>query len=236
MQLIVGRIVRPHGIRGEVIVEVRTDEPEARFVPGRALATEAPARPGAATATNGPAVPGAGAASVSGGAPAVPGAGAASVSGGAPAVPGAGTASGGAASLEPEPGAVRWVVPPTLTIEVVRSHQGRLIIGFEGVADRSVAEELRGVLLCVDSADVAPPADPDEFLDHQLVGLSVVTPAGEPLGEVAAIDHAPASDLLVLRRPAGGTALVPFVKAIVPEVDLAAGRVVVDPPEGLLEL
>jgi 16S rRNA processing protein RimM len=63
-----------------------------------------------------------------------------------------------------------------------------------------------------------------------------VNPAGETLGEVAGIDHAPASDLLVLRRVAGGTALVPFVKEIVPEVDVAGGRLVVDPPEGLLDL
>jgi 16S rRNA processing protein RimM len=88
----------------------------------------------------------------------------------------------------------------------------------------------------VDSADVAPPEDPDEFNDHQLVGLRAVTPAGEVVGEVTSIDHAPASDLLVLRRPDGRNALVPFVKAIVPEVDLAAGRVVVDPPAGLFDL
>jgi 16S rRNA processing protein RimM len=69
-----------------------------------------------------------------------------------------------------------------------------------------------------------------------LVGLSAVTPAGEALGEVTGVDHAPASDLLVLRRPDGRSALVPFVKAIVPEVDLGAGRVVVDPPAGLFDL
>jgi 16S rRNA processing protein RimM len=181
MQLIVGRIVRPHGIRGEVVVDVRTDEPDARFAVGSVLHTEpaASARPG----TAGP-------------------------------VP----------------------APAPLTIEAVRAHQGRLLVTFDGVYDRDVAENLRGVLLCVDSADVPPPDDPDEFHDHQLVGLAAVTPAGEPLGEVAAIDHAPASDLLVLRRPEGRTALVPFVKSIVPRVDLAAGRVVVDAPEGLLDL
>ncbi|HWG99880.1 MAG TPA: ribosome maturation factor RimM [Pilimelia sp.] len=167
MQLIVGRIVRPHGIRGEVIVEVRTDDPRDRFVAGRTLATD----------------------------------------------------SGDA-----------------LTIEELREHQGRLIVAFAGVADRDGAEALRGVLLCVDSAELSPPADPDEFHDHQLVGLAVVSPAGETLGEVVRIDHAPASDLLVLRRPDGGAALVPFVRAIVPEVDLAGGRVVVDPPEGLFDL
>ncbi|HEX7746740.1 MAG TPA: ribosome maturation factor RimM [Micromonosporaceae bacterium] len=188
MQLVVGRILRPHGIRGEVTVEVRTDEPDARFAVGSVLVTDATAaRPAAA----------------------------------APAAPG----------LEAP---VR--VPDRLTVESVRWHQGRLLIVFDGVYDRGLADALRGVLLCVDSADVAPPADPDEFNDHQLVGLTAVTPAGEELGEVTRIDHAPASDLLVLRRAEGGTALIPFVKAIVPEVDLAAGRLVVDPPGGLLDL
>jgi 16S rRNA processing protein RimM len=135
------------------------------------------------------------------------------------------------------PGAVPVRMPDHLTIESVRWHQGRLLVTFEGVYDRDVAEALRGVVLCVDSADVAPPDDPDEFNDHQLVGLTAVTPDGERLGEVTGIDHAPSSDLLVLRREqGGGSALIPFVKAIVPEVDLAAGRVVVDPPAGLLEL
>jgi 16S rRNA processing protein RimM len=184
MHLIVGRIVRPHGIRGEVIVQVRTDEPGERFTMGTTLATGDPDAPPSGDA--------------------------------------------------PEDG--RWVVPPALTIEAVREHQGRLIIAFDGVVDRNVAEELRGVLLWVDGSGLAAPADPDEFHDHQLVGLTAVTPGGETLGEVARIDHAPAADLLVLRRAGGGTALVPFVKAIVPEVDLPGRRVVVDPPEGLLDL
>ena len=185
MLLVVGRIGKPHGIRGEVTVEVRTDEPEARFAPGSVLCTEPGAKPPANPAP-GPGVP--------------------------------------------------FQVPAELTIEAARWHQGRLLVVFEGVLERDVAEALRGTLLTVDSADVAPPRDPEEFHDHQLVGLAVVTPAGERLGEVAAIDHGPASDLLVLRRPEGRTALIPFVKSIVPEVDLAGGRVVVDPPAGLLDL
>ena len=187
MQLIVGRIGKPHGIRGEVTVEVRTDEPEARFAAGSVLNTE----------------------------PAAP-------------VRGAPEAVAGLGEL------VR--VPEQLTVEAIRWHQGRLLVTFDGIYDRNFAEALRGTLLWVDSADVAPPSDPDEFHDHQLVGLTAVTPAGERLGEVARIDHAPASDLLVLRRPEGRTALIPFVREIVPEVDLAGGRVVVDPPEGLLDL
>jgi 16S rRNA processing protein RimM len=99
-----------------------------------------------------------------------------------------------------------------------------------------VAEALRGVLLQVDSAEVAPPDDPDEFHDHQLVGLRVETLDGALLGSVARIDHAPASDLIVLAKTGGGTALIPFVTAMVPAVDLAGGRVRVDLPEGLLDL
>jgi 16S rRNA processing protein RimM len=127
-------------------------------------------------------------------------------------------------------------VPQTLTIETVRPHLGRMLVVFDGVYDRNIADGLRGVLLCVDSEDLPVSDDPDEFSDHQLVGLAAVTPEGEQLGEVVSIDHAPASDLLVLRRPDGRSALVPFVKAIVPEVDLAGGRVVVTPPEGLFDL
>ena len=169
MQLVVGQIVRPHGIRGEVVVEVTTDRPDARFVPGSVLATDpAPA--------------------------------------------------GG------------------LQIEAVRPHQGRLIVAFDGVLDRESAEALRGVRLCVDSADVADSEDPDEFNDFQLVGLAAVDAAGQRLGEVVRIEHGPAADLLVVRLVEGRDALVPFVRAIVPTVDLAAGRMVLTPPEGLLEL
>jgi 16S rRNA processing protein RimM len=169
MQLVIGQIVRPHGIRGEVVVEVTTDEPAARYVAGSALSTD--------PATAGP-----------------------------------------------------------LTVEAVRPHQGRLIIAFDGVLDRDSADALRGVKLCVDAAELPAPEDPDEFHDFQLVGLAAVDPAGERLGEVVGVEHGPAADLLVLRRPDGHRALVPFVRAIVPTVDLVGGRVVLTPPEGLLDL
>ncbi|GGJ76756.1 ribosome maturation factor RimM [Pilimelia anulata] len=184
MHVIVGRIVRPHGIRGEVIVDVRTDEPEQRFTPGTALLT--------------------------------------------------GTARGPAPAPPATDG--RWVVPERLRLRTVRPHQGRLLVTFDEVTDRDVAEEVRGVVLWVPVADIGAPADPDEYHDHQLVGLRAVDPAGDPVGEVLRIDHAPAADLLVLRRPDGAIALVPFVAAIVPEVDVPGGRVVVDAPPGLFEL
>ncbi len=88
----------------------------------------------------------------------------------------------------------------------------------------------------MDSGELPPTADPDEFRDHELIGLSVRTAAGEQVGEVADVLHH-GQDLLVVRRagPGGGECLVPFVKAIVPEVDVRAGLLVIDPPRGLLD-
>ncbi|MEV5330071.1 ribosome maturation factor RimM [Nonomuraea sp. NPDC052634] len=166
MQLVVGRIGRPHGVRGEVTVEVRTDDPELRFAPGTAIATD--------PADRGP-----------------------------------------------------------LVVAGRRWHKGVLLVAFEEVPDRNAAEELRGTMLVIDSADVEPSDDPDEFHDHQLIGLTVVTVAGEHVGEVEDVLHH-GQDLLVVKRKGQDEALIPFVKALVPEVDLEAGRLVVDPPEGLL--
>lgn len=188
MLLVVGQIGKPHGIRGEVSVAVRTDEPEERFVAGSVFATEVP-RDRRVNAGPAAAVPG-----------------------------------------TPDQ------VPSSLVIESVRWHQGRGIVQFEGVHDRNGAEALRGVLLKVESSTLTPPSDPDEFHDHQLIGLRVVSVGGADLGAVARIDHAPASDLIVLDKSGGGTALIPFVTAMVPTVDVAGGRIVVDLPDGLLDL
>ncbi|MEV0969608.1 ribosome maturation factor RimM [Microtetraspora glauca] len=168
MQLVVGRIGRPHGVRGEVTVEVRTDDPELRFAPGTALATD--------PATAGP-----------------------------------------------------------LEIEGARWHKGILLLSLAGVDGRDAAEALRGTLLVIDSADLPPSGDPDEFHDYELVGLTVVTVGGEPVGEVADVLHH-GQDLLVVRRPSRAEAYVPFVKALVPEIDLEKGVLVVDAPPGLLDL
>ncbi|HEY7147141.1 MAG TPA: ribosome maturation factor RimM [Streptosporangiaceae bacterium] len=168
MQLVVGRVGRPHGLRGELTVEVRTDDPQARFAAGTVLATEPAAR--------GP-----------------------------------------------------------LTVASARWHSGRLLLAFAGYQDRTAAEDLRDTLLVVDSGELDDPADPDEFYDHQLIGLVAWTVTGEQVGVVADVLHH-GQDLLVI-RPAGGQQeiLVPFVAAIVPEVDVAAGRLTIDPPAGLLD-
>lgn len=123
-----------------------------------------------------------------------------------------------------------------LTVEAARDQNGRLVIAFEGVPDRNAAEQLRNTMLLVDAADVPPSDDPDEFHDTQLMGLSADLADGTHLGEVTDVLHLPHGDVLVVRRAEGSEVLVPFVKTIVPEVDLPAGRLVVDPPEGLLDL
>jgi 16S rRNA processing protein RimM len=122
-----------------------------------------------------------------------------------------------------------------LTVVSARPHTDRLLVRFAEVLTRDVAETLRGALLLVDVADLPPSPDPDEFYDHELEGLAAELPDGTPVGTVREVAHGPASDLLVLDLPDGREALVPFVRAIVPEVDLTAQRVVLDPPEGLLE-
>ena len=170
MQLVVGRIGRPHGIRGDLTVQVHTDDPDSRFAAGSVLATEPAAR--------GP-----------------------------------------------------------LTVSESRWHSGRLLVRFAGYTDRTSAEDLRGTMLVMESSEVGPAEDPDEFHDYELIGLDVVTVAGEPVGVVADVLHQ-GQDLLVIRpdRPGAEDVLVPFVAALVPEVDVKAGRLVIDPPPGLLDL
>ena len=123
-----------------------------------------------------------------------------------------------------------------LTVRRTRWHSGRLLVCFDEVTDRTTAETLRGTLLVADSSTSPAAGDDDDFWDHQLVGLAAVLVTGEHLGAVEEVLHLPATDTLVVRGPAGEEILVPFVRAIVPEVDLEGGRLVIDPPEGLLEL
>jgi 16S rRNA processing protein RimM len=163
--VVVGRLGRPHGVRGEMSVEVRTDTPESRFAPGVTL--DAQGR--------------------------------------------------------------------RLTVAATRRHQDRLLVRFDEVADRDQAEAVRGRLLTVRVPADERPEDPEQFFDHQLGGLRVRTTEGADAGVVAEVLHATGQDLLVVRRPDRDDALVPFVAALVPEVDLSAGRLVVADRPGLLE-
>lgn len=170
MRLVVGRVGRAHGVRGEVTVDVRTDDPAGRFAAGTTLHTDR------------------------------------------------------------DDG-------HTLTVAATRRHAGRMLVRFVGVDGRTAAEELRGVSLLVDAVDVPVPDDPDEFHDVQLLGLRVETTDGREVGTVADILHH-AQDVLVLRSAGdpGREILIPFVREIVPVVEPTAGRIVVDPPSGLLDL
>jgi 16S rRNA processing protein RimM len=117
-----------------------------------------------------------------------------------------------------------------------RAQGGRLVLSFVGVCDREGADALRNTLMIIEANPDEPPADPDEYYDYQLTGLTVFTVGGCQVGTVADMLHLPTQDLFVVRRPDGREALIPFVQEIVPEVDLVAGTVLVDPPPGLLEL
>ena len=175
-EVVVGRIGKAHGIKGEVSVEPRTDEPERRFAVGSILRTQAPQ------------------------------------------------------GRQPH-GPDR---PAALTVRSTRWHQSRLLVTFEEVGDRNAAEAVRGLLLAVEVDPSESPEDPEEFYDHQLVGLRVVSTTGEEVGELAAVMHGPAQDLLSIRAEDGREVLVPFVTELVPEVDLSAGRILVEDVPGLL--
>ncbi|MGQ0841680.1 ribosome maturation factor RimM [Actinokineospora sp.] len=123
----------------------------------------------------------------------------------------------------------------TLTIAAARPHSGRLLVRFAEIPDRDAAEPLRGTLLLADQAALPPAEDPDEFYDHELEGLAAVLRDGTRVGTVREVTHGLGGELLVVDRADGGELLVPFVQAIVPEVDVAGGRVVLDPPDGLIE-
>jgi 16S rRNA processing protein RimM len=120
-----------------------------------------------------------------------------------------------------------------LTLTVKRMAKGSVIATIDGVADRNAAEKLAGLQLYAERASLPPP-DEEEFYRADLIGLEAVTPDGAPLGRIVAVEDYGAGDVIELRLAEGGSVLVPFTQAVVPVVDIAAGRVVIDPPPGLL--
>lgn len=172
IEVVVGRIGKPHGLRGEVTIDVRTDEPDRRFTPGAKLRAQAPA--------------------------------------------------GSASKLT------------SLTVSRSRWHQQVLLLTFEEIDGRDAAEAARGIVLHATLGPEDAPVDPEEFYDHQLIGLAAYDEAGKHLGELTAVVHGSAQDLLTVRTPDGRNTLVPFVAALVPEVDLAGGRVVIADRPGLV--
>jgi 16S rRNA processing protein RimM len=127
------------------------------------------------------------------------------------------------------PGAVLYAGERELVIDAARPHQGRMLVHFAGVEDRTAAEGLLGVELTADPlAGDADVLDDDELWVHEVVGAEVVDRAGAPVGRVTAVEANPAHDLLVL----DGGALVPMVFV----VEHRDGVLVIDPPDGLLDL
>jgi 16S rRNA processing protein RimM len=171
-QLRVGRLVKAHGLKGALKLELYTDDPEGRFTPGASFTLQVP---------------------------------------------------------ESSP----WHGKP-LTVREFRWMNSHPVAFFDGVDDRSAAEELVRAILWVDQDPEDVPTEDDAWYDHQLVGLDVVR-EGEVVGRVVRVEHFPAQDLLIVRVGGDREVLVPFVKALVPEVDVAGGRVLVTPPPGLFE-
>ncbi len=172
VELVVGRVAKSHGVKGEVVVDVRTDEPELRFAPNTVLRGRKP----------------------------------------------------------------REKELTDYTVEAARDHSGRLLLRIEGIATREAADALRGTLFVIDSADVAPSDDPDEFYDHELEGLSVTLADGTPVGTVREVLHSAAGEMLAITAPDEREILVPFVAAIVTSVSVADRVIEIDPPEGLLNV
>ena len=122
----------------------------------------------------------------------------------------------------------------TVVVTASRRHQGRLLVTLEGIADRTAAEGLHGRLLEVDVDPDDVPAEDDEFYDHQVVGLTVLDHAGARVGTVTDVLHLPAQDTLAVDAD-GREVLVPFVEALVPDVDLDAGTLTLADVPGLLD-
>jgi 16S rRNA processing protein RimM len=170
-QLRVGRIARAHGLKGALKIELYTDDPGRRFVPGARFALQVP------------------------------------------------TSS-------------KWHGKSIELLEL-RVYNGSPVAFFKGIDDRTEAESLVKAVLWVEQDATELPTEPDAWYVHQLAGLEVWR-NGERVGRVVRVDAMPAQDMLIVDI-AGDEAMIPFVKAIVPEVDLRAGRIVITPPPGLLE-
>jgi 16S rRNA processing protein RimM len=122
----------------------------------------------------------------------------------------------------------------TLELIELKWFNSHAVAFFKDVPDRSAAEALVKAILWVDQDLDESPDEDDAWFDHQLVGLSVIRD-GVKVGVISLVDHLPAQDLLHVTTDDGGEVLVPFVKAIVPSVDIAAGTLTVTPPAGLFE-
>ena len=131
-------------------------------------------------------------------------------------------------------GAKVWAGERALTVRGFRLQSGRGVIGFEEIGDRDAAAALTGGQLVARLEVAQSPSEPDTFYDHQLIGLLACSEDGTIAGPVSRVDHLGFQDNLVVMTPAGER-LVPFVAALVPEVDLVERRIVINAIPGLLE-
>ncbi|WP_241973383.1 MULTISPECIES: ribosome maturation factor RimM [unclassified Cryobacterium] len=170
-QLRVGRLTKAHGLKGAIKLELFTDDPGRRFVPGAVFTLQVPT--------------------------------------GSP-----------------------WHGKKIELVEL-RWYNQHAVGFFKDVPDREAAEALAKAILWIDQDDAEQSGEEDAWYDHQLIGLSVVRD-GVQIGTIARLEHLPAQDLLIVKTPAAEV-MIPFVKAIVPSVDIATGIVTITPPPGLLE-
>ncbi len=167
----VGRLLKAHGLKGAIKVEMYTDDPASRFTPGSVFTLQVP---------------------------------------------------------DESP----WV-GKTLTLKELKWYNDSPVAFFEGIDDRTDAETLIKAILWIDDDVDSRPVEDDAWYDHQLIGLTVRRD-GVAVGTIARVDHFPSQDLLIVTTD-NGDVMVPFVKAIVSNVDVAAGTVDVTPPFGLFE-
>jgi len=171
-KLRVGRLVKAHGLKGALKLELYTDSPDQRFRAGQELELQVPETS-------------------------------------------------------------EWF-GKTVKVAELRFYNQSPVLFLEGIQDRSQAETLVKAILLIETDLEQLPEDPEAWYDHQLVGLTALV-VEEVVGKVIRVDHLPAQDLLAIET-SNGEVLVPFVKQIVPSVDIQKGQIVLTPPAGLFEI
>jgi 16S rRNA processing protein RimM len=171
-KLRVGRLVKAHGLKGGIKLELYTDSPDQRFRAGQVLELQVPETS-------------------------------------------------------------EWF-GKTIKVLELRFYNQSPVLFLEGIDSRTKAETLIKAILLIETEADALPEEPEAWYDHQLVGLKALV-GNEVVGVVARVDHLPAQDLLAIDTPQGEV-LVPFVRQIVPEVNIHLGQVSLTPPDGLFEV
>jgi 16S rRNA processing protein RimM len=171
-KLRVGRLVKAHGLKGAIKLELYTDSPDQRFKPGQVLELQVPETS-------------------------------------------------------------EWF-GKTVTVSELRFYNQSPVLFLEGIENRSQAETLIKAILLIEIDLDKLPEEPEAWYDHQLLGLEALV-ENTVVGKVIRVDHLPAQDLLAIETTTGEV-LVPFVKQIVPTVDISKGQIILDPPAGLFEL